>query len=237
MVVPPHSLVGENQPLKSKFPSKEIRRGQVGGKGMFARRIGNLPQAFSCVPRIAPIMEMVSCCAEVPVLANGKVQFVDVETLVIKVQGAQELCNRLLSLTIRAVEGGEKINRRLAAVKSLTRVQQEDEIRPERSLHLPSTSRRTHNPERFYSEDCNEVQQEGKVWQLADAWRRILEMVFRSRDIEINPMGGGCISNSVLNTKGADVVNILTPQHEIFICVSQTLILRLDGRKRISARL
>ena len=61
-------------------------------------------------------------------------------------------------------------------------------------------------------------------------------MVFGSRDIEINPMGG-CISNSVLNTKGADVVNIRTPQHEIFICVSQTLILRLDGRKRISARL
>ena len=28
-----------------------------------------------------------------------------------------------------------------------------------------------------------------------------------------------------------DVVNIRTPQHEIFICVSQTLILRLDGRR------
>ena len=51
-------------------------------------------------------MEMDSCLAEVPVLANGKVQFVDVETLVLKVQGAQEPCNRLLSLTIRAVEGG-----------------------------------------------------------------------------------------------------------------------------------
>ena len=109
--------------------------------------------------------------------------------------------------------------------------QKEDEIRPERSLHLPSTSRRTHNPERFYSEDCNEVQQEGEVWQLADEWRRILEMVLRSRDIEINPMGGGCISNSVLNTKGVDVVNIRTPPHETFICVSQTLILRLDGRR------
>ena len=41
-------------------------------------------------------------------------------------------------------------------------------------------------------------------------------MVFCSRDIEINPMGCGFISNSVLNTKGADVVNIQTP-YEIFI--------------------
>ena len=71
-------LVGENQPLRSKFPSKEIRRWQEGGKGMFARRIGNLLQAFSCVPRVAQIMEMDSCFAEVPVLADGKVQFVDV---------------------------------------------------------------------------------------------------------------------------------------------------------------
>ena len=38
--------------------------------------------------------------------------------------------------------------------------QKEDEIRPEKSFHLPSASRRTHNPERFYSEDWNEVQQE-----------------------------------------------------------------------------
>ena len=29
----------------------------------------------------------------------------------------------------------------------------EDEIRPERSLHLPSASQRTHNPERFYLEE------------------------------------------------------------------------------------
>ena len=109
--------------------------------------------------------------------------------------------------------------------------QTEDEIRPERSLHLPSASRRAHGPERFYSEDWNEFQQEGEEWQLADEWQRILEMVFCSRDIEINPMGGGCISNSVLNTKGVDVVNIRTPPHETFICVSQTLILRLDGRR------
>ena len=55
------------------------------GKGMFARRIGNLPQAFSCVPRVAPIMEMDACFAEIPVLVDGKVQLIDVETLVLKV--------------------------------------------------------------------------------------------------------------------------------------------------------
>ena len=69
---------------------------------MFARRIGNLPQAFSCVPRIAPIMEMDSCWAEVPGLANGKVQFVDVETLVMLCAvflkyGRMEFCRVLLS--------------------------------------------------------------------------------------------------------------------------------------------
>ena len=90
---------------------------------MFARRIGNLLQAFSCVPRVAPIMEMDSCFAEVPVLADGKVQFVDEETLVLKVHGAHEPGNGLLPLTIRAVEGGVEINRRVTAFKSPTMVQ------------------------------------------------------------------------------------------------------------------
>ena len=49
---------------------------------MFARRVGNLLQAFSCVPRVAPIMEMDLGFAEVPVWVNGSVQFVDVKTLV-----------------------------------------------------------------------------------------------------------------------------------------------------------
>ena len=56
--------------------------------------------------------------------------------------------------------------------------QKEDEIQPERSLHLPSASWRAHDPERFYSEDWNEVQQEGEEWQLPDDWGRILKMVF-----------------------------------------------------------
>ena len=85
---------------------------------MFARRVGNLLQAFSCVPRVAPIMEMDSCFAEIPVLVDGTVQFIDVETLVLKVHWVQEPCNELLLLTVRAVEGWVEINRRVTAVKS-----------------------------------------------------------------------------------------------------------------------
>ena len=66
-------------------------------------------------------------------------------------------------------------------------------------------------------EDWNEVQQEEEEWQPPDEWQRILQMVFRSGDIEINPVGCGFISSSVLNTKGADVVNVQI-QYEIFIC-------------------
>ena len=64
-------------------------------------------------------------------------------------------------------------------------------------------------------------------------------MVFCSRDREINPMGGGFISNCVLNTKGADVVNIQTP-YEIFICVEGGISnpnLKAGWAERISARL
>ena len=85
---------------------------------MFDRRVGNLLQAFSCVHRIAPIMEMNSCFAEIPVLIDGIVQFIDVETLVLKVHGVQESCKELLPLTVRAVESWVEINRRVTAVKS-----------------------------------------------------------------------------------------------------------------------
>ena len=115
-------LAGNGCSLRNKFPPKEIRRWHEGGKGMFARRIGNLLQAFSCVPRVAPIMEMDSCFAEIPVLVDGKVQFIDVETLVLKVHGVQEPCNEFLPLTVRAVEGWVEINRRVTAVKSPTMV-------------------------------------------------------------------------------------------------------------------
>ena len=78
---------------------------------MFARRVENLLQAFSCVPRVAPIMEMNSCFAEIPALVAGILQFKDVETLVLKVHGVQEPSNELLPLTVRAVESWVEINR------------------------------------------------------------------------------------------------------------------------------
>ena len=96
-------LAGNGCSLKSKLPHQEIRRWHEGGVGIFALRIGNLLQAFSCVPRVAPIMEMDSCFAEIPVLVAGIVQFIDVETLVLKVHGVHEPCNELLPLTVQAV--------------------------------------------------------------------------------------------------------------------------------------
>ena len=68
---------------------------------MFARRVGNILQAFNCVPRVAPIMEMDSCFAEVPVWVDRSVLFIDLDTLVLKVHGVQELCNDFLPLTVQ----------------------------------------------------------------------------------------------------------------------------------------
>ena len=56
-------------------------------------------------------MEMNSCFAEIPVLIDGIVQFIDVETLVLKVHGVQEPSNELLPLTVQAVESWVEINR------------------------------------------------------------------------------------------------------------------------------
>ena len=64
-------LTGNGYSLRSKFPHQEILRWTEGGAGMFARRVGNLLQAFICVHRIAPIMEMNLCFAEIPVLIDG----------------------------------------------------------------------------------------------------------------------------------------------------------------------
>ena len=69
-------LAGNRCSLRSKFPHQEIRRWTKGGAGMFARRVGNLLQPFSCVHKIAPIMEMNSCFAEIPVLIDGIVHTV-----------------------------------------------------------------------------------------------------------------------------------------------------------------
>ena len=44
----------------------------------------------------------------------------------------------------------------------------EDDIRPEQREHLPTVSLRTQNPERVYSKDWNEAQQEEDEWQTPD---------------------------------------------------------------------
>ena len=66
---------------------------------------------------------------------------------------------------------------------------QKQGIWPEKRGHWPTVSRRTQNPEGFFSKDCNEVQQEQDEWQAPDKWQRIFQMVFCSRGLEINPLG------------------------------------------------
>ena len=63
-------------------------------------------------------MEMDSCFAEISVLVDGIVQFIDKETLVLKVQGVKEPCNELLLLTVQTVESLVEINHQVTAVKS-----------------------------------------------------------------------------------------------------------------------
>ena len=57
--------------LRHKFPHQEISRWHEGEVGMFTRRVGNILQAFSCTPRVVPVMEMDSCFAEIPVWVDG----------------------------------------------------------------------------------------------------------------------------------------------------------------------
>ena len=115
-------LAGSICSIRNKFLPKEMRSWLEGGSGRFARRVGNLLQAFNSVPRVASIMEMDPRFAEIPVLVDGTVQFIDVETLVLKVHVVQEPCNEFLPLTVRAVEGWVEINRGVTAVKSPTMI-------------------------------------------------------------------------------------------------------------------
>ena len=70
-------LAGNGCSLRHKFPHQKICRWHEGGVGMFARGVGNVLQAFSCVPRVTPIMDMDSCFAEIPVWVDKSVQFID----------------------------------------------------------------------------------------------------------------------------------------------------------------
>ena len=109
--------IGEEERDQEDEDKKEEERKQE-EVGMFARRVGNILQAFSGVPRVASIMEMDSCFAEIPVWVDESVQFIDVKPLVLKVHGVQEPCSDLLPLTVQPVESWVEINRHVTAVKS-----------------------------------------------------------------------------------------------------------------------
>ena len=79
---------------------------------------------------------------------------------------------------------------------------EEDDIRPEKRVHSPTVSRRIQNPEGFYSEDWNEVQQEEDKWQRPDKWQGISQMVFCGGCLEINPVEYGSISSSGTQHQG-----------------------------------
>ena len=72
-------------------------------------------------------MEMNLCFAEIPVLIDSTVQFIDVETLVLKVHGVQEPCNELLQLTVQAVESWVDINHQVTAAESPLMVKHREE--------------------------------------------------------------------------------------------------------------
>ena len=71
----------------------------------------------------------------------------------------------------------------------------EDDIRPEKWRHSHTVSRRIQNPEVFYSEDWDEVQQEEDKWQAPDKRQRISQIVFREGVLEIKPVGDKAISS------------------------------------------
>ena len=66
--------------------------------------------------------------------------------------------------------------------------QKKEDIGMQKCEHSPTVSRRTQNPEGFYSEDWNEAQQPEDEWQMPDKWQRISQMVFRGGCLEINPV-------------------------------------------------
>ena len=86
------------------------------------------------------------------------------------------------------------------------KLQKEDDIQPEKHGHSPTVSRRSQNPEGFYSEDWNEVQQEEDKFQAPDKWQRILQMMVLGGGLEINPVGYKSISSSCTQHQGGGCI-------------------------------
>ena len=72
-----------------------------------------------------------------------------------------------------------------------------DDICLEKHEHSPMVSRRTWNPEGFYSKDWTSINK-----KISDKWQRISQMVFHGRCLEINPEVIGDISRSCSQHKG-----------------------------------
>ena len=86
----------------------------------------------------------------------------------------------------------------------------EDDIRVEKREHSPTRSRRTQNPEGFYSEDWNEDQQEQNEWQVPDKFQNISQMV----------LCNGVLDNGVLESLpvGDEVLSSHRVQHQAGEC-------------------
>ena len=69
--------------------------------------------------------------------------------------------------------------------------QREENIRPEKHEHCPTVSKRTRNPAGFYSKEWDKLQQEDHEWQVPDKWKRISQMVFQNRSLEIHHYASG----------------------------------------------
>ena len=80
-----------------------------------------------------------------------------------------------------------------------------DNICTEKREHSPSTSKRTRNPEGFYSENWDDDQQEGDEWQVPDKFQRISQMVFHNGVLERHSVVDGVLSSHRVQHQGADV--------------------------------
>ena len=78
----------------------------------------------------------------------------------------------------------------------------EDDICAEKREHSPSTSKRTRNPEGFYSENWNDDKQEEDKWQVPDKFQRISQMVFCNGVLESHPVGDKVLSSHRVQHQG-----------------------------------
>ena len=92
--------------------------------------------------------------------------------------------------------------RRDEAARGWRKRKKEDDIFAEKQEHSPATSRRTRNPEGFYSEDWDDNQQEEDKWQVPDKFQKISLMVFRNGVLESHSVGEEALSSHRVQHQG-----------------------------------